>query len=623
MSVRFGVLAVGAISSLGRGANAYSVGERGALPRSAVQRDAELRAYGLSRALVARASREPGDEKEPCARLLHAAATQLAAQLGSARPGYRSERVAVVLGTSSAGLSVQQGAFRALARGGTIERKVARAAPYFAVAREVEAWLGLRARRVVQVLAACASSTLALGIGLRYLELGHCDLVIAGGYDAIDPLVAAGFEALGATTATAPRPFRIERDGLSLGEGAALLALSRTSSPRLGQLLGFGTSSDAYHATAPDPEGKGLASAALRALEDAALAAESIDLVSAHGTATSHNDAAEACALARVLGATEAVVHAFKGSIGHTLGAGGVLETIAALDALERGVMPASAGGGAPIPELGARLPEHNEGGTPRFALKLSAAFGGANAALVMGRSDVGTPRARRSSRGVALLSRGEAISTPNLARARHAARTWPEALGRADPLSALVLTAVAAIFEERASLPDGTGLIVGSVAATIEHNRRFFTKVEERGPARAPPRLFPATSPNLCSGIASIAFELRGPCMAVAASLLAPLEALALAVDFVRAGDAPAILVVAADEVGETVRSLWAAAGWDHPAPGAFACLIGASADVGTDVAPRVYRLLEEATPETGRLGGAEPGWPVLLRAFELAGGV
>ncbi|HEX9618738.1 MAG TPA: beta-ketoacyl synthase N-terminal-like domain-containing protein, partial [Polyangiaceae bacterium] len=397
-----GVIAAGALSSLGRGANAYAVGAAGEAPRCAVGLDPELSEHGLTRPRAARLPSPVRDgELETSAALLNAAARDLAVELDSVRPGFRSERVAVVLGTSSAGLFAQRGAFRSLAAAQAIERGVARAAPYFAPAREVEARLGIRAVRVVQVLAACASSTLALGIGLRYLELDHCDLVIAGGYDAVDPLVAAGFEVLGATTATVPRPFRVERDGLALGEGAALVALARTSSPCLGRVLGFAATSDAHHVTAPDPSGKGLAAAALRALADAEVSAGSIDLVSAHGTATTYNDTAEARALERALGPTDAVVHAFKGSIGHTLGAGGVLETLAALDAMQRGVTPASFGGGTAIPELLARLPARNERGSARHALKLSAAFGGVNAALVLARSDVEHERSRRLGRPV------------------------------------------------------------------------------------------------------------------------------------------------------------------------------------------------------------------------------
>src|SRR6185437_5463684 len=239
---------------------------------------------------------------------------------------------------------------------------------------------GSRFAPATLVLTACAASTIAAGIALGWLEGGACDLVIAGGFDAVSVFVASGFETLRATTAALPsRPFGLERDGMCLGEGAALLALvpagSELDRAALGYVTGFGASGDAVHVTAPDRTGAGLARAAGAALGlDRGLLAPSslrssplggspsarpatggsappvppaleIQLVSAHGTATPFNDAAEWKAIVSVLGerATEIPVHPFKAQIGHTLGAAGALESLAALDAISRGVLPAAA----------------------------------------------------------------------------------------------------------------------------------------------------------------------------------------------------------------------------------------------------------------------------------------
>src|SRR5262249_36959960 len=160
-----------------------------------------------------------------------------------------------------------------------------------------------------------------------------------------------GFEVLRATTASRSRPFCLGRDGMSLGEGAALVALVRAGEEGKAQvalrLAGFGASTDAVHITAPGRTGGGLERAAPPALAPPAAAAavpEEIGLVSAHATATPYNDAMEARALGRVFeGVAPPVVHPFKAQIGHTLGAAGVLEALAAADALASGVAPAAA----------------------------------------------------------------------------------------------------------------------------------------------------------------------------------------------------------------------------------------------------------------------------------------
>ena len=249
--------------------------------------------------------------------------------------------------------------------------------------------LGVDLEPSAVVLGACASSTLALGLGLRWLERDACDLVLAGGFDEVTVFVAAGFEVLRATTAAPPpRPFRLGRDGMCLGEGAAILALARAARGKATAFVtGFGASCDAIHLLAPDRTGGGLARAARAALSEAG--AGPIDLVSAHATATPFNDASESRALATALGACAAVaadpvVHPFKAQIGHALGAGSALELLVAVDAMRRGVLPAAAGEGPRDPDASARTIERAEAGPVRRALKLASAFGGANAALVL-----------------------------------------------------------------------------------------------------------------------------------------------------------------------------------------------------------------------------------------------
>jgi 3-oxoacyl-[acyl-carrier-protein] synthase-1/3-oxoacyl-[acyl-carrier-protein] synthase II len=391
---------------------------------------------------------------------------------------------------------------------------------------------------------------------MRWLDRGTCDLVLAGGFDAVTVLVAAGFEVLRAITAVPPpRPFRIDRDGMALGDGAAVLALARDDGrPAHSHLLGFGASSDAVHLTAPDRNGTGLARAATAALEEAGRPC--VDLVSAHATATPFNDAAEFRALCAVLGSERArgvPVHAFKAQVGHTLGAGGALELLASVDAMARGILPASAGFGPPDPQAPARLLAKGKAAAPTTALKLTSAFGGANAALVVGHPRATVARLRRA----AYLHGGVHVGHEPPVESVAARVGLPiERVARGDALVRLALSAVADL--EAACGPlAGAGIVVGSALATIETNALFAARLRDRGVGAAEPRRFPYTSPNAVAGECCIAFGLTGPSFSVGGGMHAALEALACAALVVEAGDANRMVVVAVDDAGPVTRAL------------------------------------------------------------------
>jgi 3-oxoacyl-[acyl-carrier-protein] synthase-1/3-oxoacyl-[acyl-carrier-protein] synthase II len=579
------IVAFGAVSALGEGRAAASAGEVGAAARVAIARDEALVRAELSRPFAARAA-IGGDDRATA--LLARALTTCTEDLDRARPGWRGERVGVVLGTSSGGMRAAELAFAALAQGERVED--VEAPTYFGpLARAVRA-LGRPVDPCVLVLGACASATMAIGLATRWLQRDGCDLVLAGGFDEVTIFVAAGFESLRAVTASPPpRPFRAGRDGMALGEGAGVLALARADEAprvvrsRFGSVIrGYAASSDAVHLTAPDRDGGGLARAISGALEEAGTPA--IDLVSAHATATPFNDAAESRALARALGterARETVVHPFKAQIGHALGAAGVLELLAAADALDRGLLPAAAGGGPLDPDAPARLLEHAAAGSPRAALKISSAFGGANAALVLGPPGgaSGPPRPRRSA---FLHDAASVEDEPPLEELASGAHTPVDRLARADRLVRLALAAVARL--EAACGPlSGAGVIVGSALATLETNALFAARIRERGAIAAEPRRFPYTSPNAVAGQCSMAFGLTGPSFTVGGGMHAGLEALAVGAVLVEAGDVDRIVVVAVDDVGPTSNAL----GGESLRSGAVAVLVssvaqGARARVG-----------------------------------------
>lgn len=262
-------------------------------------------------------------------------------------------------------------------------------APGDAVAREV----GIGGP-VETVSAACASGTLALGAALEALRAGEIDRALVGGADSLCQLTHGGFNSLRSVDSRPCRPFQAGREGLSIGEGAAVLVLERHDAARdrgvpvIAELLGCGSSCDAQHMTAPDPAGGGPSRAMLAALADAGVGPGDIRFVNAHGTGTPLNDAAEFQAMTLVFGARagEVPVTATKGSVGHLLGSSGAIEAVATVLCLAHRVVHPTPGEGPVDPEaavrlvLGEALPIE-----PGPALTTNLAFGGSNAAAVFG----------------------------------------------------------------------------------------------------------------------------------------------------------------------------------------------------------------------------------------------
>ena len=567
MTTDCAVIAFGASSGLGEGEAALGVGAVGEAAPMAIARDAELVAANLTRPFCARV---PGlgeigtgetAGRDRATVLLERALAACAKELDAALPGWRKKRVGLAIGTSSGGMRSFEEAF---VEGGASAGSAV--ATYLGPVLSTDRPCDLEP--VAFLLGACASGTLAVGLAREWLLAGACDVALCGGFDSVSVFVASGFEVLRAVcTDGTPRPFRAGRDGLALGEGAAVLAVVRAADAPAGAargfIAGFGATCDAVHLTAPDREGRGLARAAEQALDDAGR--PTIGLISAHGTATVYNDASEAAALAVVLGARigEVPLHALKGGIGHTLGAAGALETLAAMHAMKSGIAPASAGSGAV--EGGVRILSHAEAHDATAALKLSAAFGGANAALVLRRdasvhADANAGRRRRDvyvSRAVALIEDVAAATDANVL----ARKTGYSAdkLARADLLVRLTLASVVRLRDLLAEAGqgtlDGAGVIVGHGLATIDTNAAYLARIRVAGASRGEPRRFPYTTPNAPAGECAVALGLTGPTFAVGGGPHGGLEALAVAADLVRGGVADRIVVVGVDEAGEGSR--------------------------------------------------------------------
>lgn len=242
------------------------------------------------------------------------------------------------------------------------------------------------------VVTACASGTDAIGLAKNWIETNLCDVVLCGGTDEVTESPYDGFIRLMVATSTRCRPFDKARTGINIGEGAAALLLvnSKTAEkfhlPCQGYVLGYGNCCDGFHPTAPDPKGIGLQKALSCALADANKAASDMAFINAHGTASQANDSAEAIAFQAVL--PQVPVWGSKGVTGHTLGAAGAIEAVLTLQALNKRILPGTFGFTTPDTQLHLIPTLEKTPISKRFAVSDSLAFGGCNAAIVLGACD-------------------------------------------------------------------------------------------------------------------------------------------------------------------------------------------------------------------------------------------
>ena len=314
------------------------------------------------------------------------ALSQIRPAVAEAVAAYGSHRVAIVLGTSTAGLTEGEEAQQSWQAEGQWPAGYRYAQQELGNPAECLAHV-LQLRGVRHVIStACSSGAKALASGARLLQAGLADAVIAGGVDVLGRFTVAGFSALESVSSQPCNPLSANRCGINLGEGAALFLMSREPAPV--RLAGWGESSDAHHMSAPDPSGRGAAAAMTQALVRAGLSAAEVDYINLHGTATPQNDAMESAALA-MLGLDGCAVSSTKPLTGHTLAAAGAIEAalcwISMVDNPD-GTLPPHLWDGErdpALPVLQVARPGVPLGRPVRHALSNSFAFGGSNAALL------------------------------------------------------------------------------------------------------------------------------------------------------------------------------------------------------------------------------------------------
>lgn len=311
-----------------------------------------------------------------------------AAAVATAVEKYGAARIGVFMGTSTSGILETELAYRRRApRTGAMpaDFHYAQTQNTFSLADFVRRYLGLEGPAFV-VSSACSASAKVFGNAARMIAAGVCDAAVVGGVDSLCLTTLYGFNSLGLTSRSPCRPYDVERDGISLGEGAGFALLEKPSGRGESvALLGVGESSDAYHMSTPHPEGLGAKLAMRRALTSAGVQPPGIDYVNLHGTGTRTNDASEDQAVFDVFGGATPC-SSTKGSTGHLLGAAGITEAIISMLAIEHDAMPGGRPTQAIDPELRSNYLLENADARVERVLSNSFGFGGSNCSLVLGR---------------------------------------------------------------------------------------------------------------------------------------------------------------------------------------------------------------------------------------------
>jgi 3-oxoacyl-[acyl-carrier-protein] synthase-1 len=309
--------------------------------------------------------------------------------VAAAREKYGAARIGVFMGTSTSGMLQTELAYRRrdpVTGALPPDFRYAQTQNSFSLADFVRRYLGLTGPAFV-VSSACSSSAKVFGHAARLMAAGVCDAAVVGGVDSLCLTTLYGFHSLGLTSRAPCRPYALDRDGISVGEGAAFALLEKPGAaraPGATLLLGVGESCDAYHMSSPHPEGAGAKIAMRLALASAGLAPADIDYVNLHGTATKANDASEDQAVFDLFGGATPV-SSTKGSTGHLLGAAGITEAIVSLLAIEQGMLPGGIHTQALDPALRCHYLTHNCDVRVTRVLTNSFGFGGSNCSLVLG----------------------------------------------------------------------------------------------------------------------------------------------------------------------------------------------------------------------------------------------
>lgn len=313
------------------------------------------------------------------------------------------ERAGIILGAGSGGILSVEKYFRDFYRG------TGRPSPSLLISYSLATTTdliaiesGLKGPRTTTATV-CSSSSVSIGVACDMIQAGLADVMVTGGSDSLCEVSFGGFNSLKLIDPESCKPFDRRRQGLMIGEGAGILILEelghalRRNARIRGEFLGYGVCADAYHLTAPEPNGEGVERVIRAALDHAGVSPDEVDTINAHGTATPFNDIAETRGMKRVFGerAKEIPISGIKSMIGHCLGSAGGIEAVATVLTLENGTIPPTIHYEVPDPLCDLNYtPNQSMKKEVRIAISNSFAFGGNNACLVFGKFE------KKDSRG-------------------------------------------------------------------------------------------------------------------------------------------------------------------------------------------------------------------------------
>lgn len=307
-----------------------------------------------------------------------------------------AENLPVVLGTTGGGMNLGEAYYRnAITNPRSHRNQPARVVHYQAQRQALDLQEASGFTGPITIIAnACASGANAIGHAWELIRAGYAQRVLTGGYDALSHLVFAGFDSLQTLSPTRCRPFDVNRDGLAIGEGAALLTLETLEYAQhrdaeiFGEIVGYGAATDGHHLTQPHPKGDAAFMSMSAACDCAQVIPEQVGYLNAHGTGTPLNDSAEAAAINRWAGdhARTMPVSSTKSSIGHLLGAAGAVEAVVCLMALREQWLPPTSTLEQPDPACAFPVVQNPTEAKLSYALTNSFGFGGANASLLLRR---------------------------------------------------------------------------------------------------------------------------------------------------------------------------------------------------------------------------------------------
>ncbi len=458
---------------------------------------------------------------------------------------------------------------------------------------------------VTNIANACAAGTISIAYACDLIRAGKADVVIAGGADAFASIPFAGFLSLHALDENPCSPFN-HCKGITLGEGAGTViiesyahAMKRKAKPYC-EVLGAGVSSDAYHITAPRPDGKGQMHAIRRCLANSGVGPAEVDYINAHGTGTAKNDEAEFLSLHTIFDGEnhDLSVSSTKAMVGHCLGAAGAVEAVFAIKALTEGVIPPTIGySDADMPRLAERAgqidfcPNHAKEKELSAVMSNSFAFGGNNASVLFsktpGNVTMPSERTRIFITGIGLVSPlGNSVDAYIEAMQNHSLQTEASVEShvdrtdydecglkmafyrKLDKFSQLqVVSGMQALLDGGLSVTEENavdiGIVVGTADGPLSTICNYQMDLLEKGTAAGSAFKFPNTVYNAAGGYLSICSGIQGYNVTLTNGVQSGLASLAYAINILRSGQEQAVLAAGTDENSEIVTELYKKMGY------------------------------------------------------------